>query len=152
MIFGVTASVGGKYLILDEKTSNDSISLAIGGNANVNLSHAYFPASLLFSNLDLKLIGGKSFGKYTEDSLPGNIYLGLGSRIIPISLLRDAQLKPTVGILLGGEIPLNIFNTKVALAPELDLLILPFYPPLYPDRTVTFRFIPNVGIGFTFRP
>jgi hypothetical protein len=142
---GAAAKVGGKYLILDEKTSDDFISLAMHSSINVLLTTS-FPRSVLDSTLDLDLIGGKTFGKYTKDSLPGNIYLGLGSKIHPsgVSLQYRSSDTILVRIFLGSEIP---FGTKFMLTPELALMSRStlYYTSFAPIV------IPNIGVGFTFR-
>ena len=122
----VGADIGAKYLLLDEKTSDDSISLAIGSRVNVPF---YGPTGAVLSNssLDLDLIGGYTFGEYTEDSIPGNIYLGLGPRVRIPFLGR---------IFVGGEIPIS---PNLIITPELSALLIPFP-------------YPSAGIGFTFRP
>lgn len=141
--------IGGKYLILDEKTSDDPMSLAIGSRANVS----FFPGGSALVrgeslSLDLEFIGGKTFGDYTEDNLPGNTYLGLGLRFLPLLFDRysafDVYLIPQGRMFIGGEIPIN---TKLIVTPEISSVIT--FPPLIPAGS--FFISPSAGIGFTFR-
>ena len=153
-LFVVGASVGGKYLILDEKTSDDFMSLAISGGANAPIlsfgSGFIIPVPKLgleFLNLDLSLIGGKTFGEYTEDNLPGNTYLGLGVRYFPIiGALIPVSGRQNFVIagrgFVGGEIPIS---TEFMLTPELSLV----YPI---GVNLPFPLIPTYGLGLTFKP
>jgi hypothetical protein len=142
---GAAADAGGKYLILDEKTSNDFMSLAIGGGGN------FFIPAIDYSSLDLEIIGGKTLGKYTEDNLPGNVYLGLGVRGYPLFEGGYSYVwsRKSVGwrIFTGGEIP---FGTEFVLTPELALLLI--VPRIYPCPPWCSGLIFNAGVGFTFRP
>ena len=161
----VGVEAGAKFLILDEKTEADFMSLAVHGGASapfLSLGSNTMILPRLERGLvfDLDVIAGKTFGKYKEDSFPANIYLGLGPRV-SIGLLSSSSQgfpeKATDAILarlfIGGEIPLV---TNIILTPEMSLLLTQqFSSPfvfLPGSSTKISYIIPNLGIGVTFRP
>ena len=129
----IGVSAGGKYLILDEKTSNDFMSLAISGRSGIATASSV--SFINTFNIDLELIGGVTFGEYTEESLPGNIYLGLGPRYFPFGDPFSGG-RIVERIFIGGEIP---FGTTFILTPEVSII----------PRILI---VPNLGIGLTIRP
>jgi len=146
-VFTLGANVGGKYLVLDERTADDFMSLAIGGGVNVPLN------SIRATNFDLNLIGGKTFGKYTEGTPPGNVYLGLGARYFPLGAQMPIPSDNVIrlgdpfitGLLMGGrifvggEIPVG---ARFMLTPEVAFITLG-----HPGGGWG-----NIGLGFTIRP